>query len=308
MTQNRQENRRKEILAYETLWALENHKESWIKESALKKWFKSCTPSETLDEMPQQNGLFSSTNSDEIKSEVEQFLDQSNDGSSTTFSVVVNKDSRYPKNLKNEYPIGLFYYKGDLDILGTSCVSIVGARKASQDGLENARHLAKALTAENYTIVSGLAAGIDTAAHWSAIENEGKTIGVIGTPIDQYYPKENRALQDKIAEKFLLISQVPFYKFAHENFNFRRFHFLRRNKIMASISKATIIAEASGSSGSLDQAKECLRQKKKLFILDSCFKNPENKWPFDYEKRGAIRVRETAEILGNIQGVSDEMA
>ena len=308
MTQNRQENRWKEILAYETLWALENHKESWIKESALKKWFKSCTPSETLDEMPQQNGLFSSTNSDEIKSEVEQFLDQSSDGSSTTFSVVVNKDSRYPKNLKNEYPIGLFYYKGDLDILGTSCVSIVGARKASQDGLENARHLAKALTAENYTIVSGLAAGIDTAAHWSAIENEGKTIGVVGTPIDQYYPKENRALQDKIAENFLLISQVPFYKFAHENFNFRRFHFLRRNKVMASISKATIIAEASGSSGSLDQAKECLRQKKKLFILDSCFKNPENKWPFDYEKKGAIRVRETAEILNNIQDVSDEMA
>ena len=296
------------MLAYETLWALENHKESWIKESALKKWFKSCTPSEALDEMPQQNGLFSSTNSDEIKSEVEQFLDQSSDGSSTTFSVVVNKDSRYPKNLKNEYPIGLFYYKGDLDILGTSCVSIVGARKASQNGLENARHLAKALTAENYTIVSGLAAGIDTAAHWSAIENEGKTIGVVGTPIDQYYPKENRALQDKIAEKFLLISQVPFYKFAHENFNFRRFHFLRRNKVMASISKATIIAEASGSSGSLDQAKECIRQKKKLFILDSCFKNPENKWPFDYEKKGAIRVRETAEILDNIQGVGDEMA
>lgn len=77
---------------------------------------------------------------------------------------------------------------------------------------------------------------------------------------------------------------------------------------MASISKATIIAEASGSSGSLDQAKECIRQKKKLFILDSCFKNPENKWPFDYEKKGAIRVRETAEILDNIQGVGDEMA
>ena len=308
MTQNRQEDRWKEVLAYETLWALENHKERRIKESALKKWFKSRTPSETLDEMPKQNDLFGSANGDEIKSEVEQFLDQSIDGSSTAFSVVVNKDSQYPKNLKNEYPIGLFYYKGDLDILGTSCVSIVGARKASQDGIENARRIAKALTAENYTIVSGLATGIDTAAHWSAIENEGKTIGVIGTPIDQYYPKENRALQDKIAENFLLISQVPFYKFAHENFNFRRFHFLRRNKVMASISRATIIVEASGSSGSLDQAKECLKQKKKLFILDSCFKNPENKWPFAYEKKGAIRVRETAEILNNLQGVNDEMA
>lgn len=296
------------MLAYEILWAFVNHKERGIKESTLKKWFKSCTPSETLDaldEMPKQNDLLSSANGDEIKSEVEQFLAQSSDGGSATFSVVVNKNSWYPKNLKDEYPIGLFYCKGDLHILGTSCVSIVGARKASPDGIKSAWHLAKALTDENYTIVSGLAMGIDTAAHRSAIKNEGKTIGVIGTPINQCYPTENRALQDKIAENFLLISQVPFYKFAHENFKLRRFHFFRRNKIMASISKATIVVEASDSSGSLVQAKECLRQNKKLFILDSCFRNPENEWPFDYEKKGAIRVRETAEILNNIQGASD---
>ncbi|MCZ0932026.1 MAG: DNA-processing protein DprA [Oligoflexia bacterium] len=124
-----------------------------------------------------------------------------------------------------------------------------------------------------------------------------KTIGVIGTPINDYYPEENKELQDEIAENFLLISQVPFYKYATELFPHRKFHFPRRNKIMASISEATVIVEAGDTSGSLIQVRECFNQGKKLFILDSCFQNPKIKWPAKHEEKGAIRVKSTKDIL-----------
>ena len=154
----------------------------------------------------------------------------------------------------------------------------------------------------DFTIVSGLAEGIDTAAHQSTIANEGLTIGVLGTPINEYYPLENRRLQNQIAKDFLLISQVPFYKYANESFKHRSYHFPRRNMIMASISKATVIVEASDTSGSLIQARKCLQQNKKLFIMDSCFNNSKINWPRSYEKKGAIRVKNTSDILDNFDG------
>ena len=270
----------------------------------LREFFNRYTPSETLKEISQskQLDLFASKNSyDEIKDKIDYFLKTSLSEELNTFSIVVNKNFQCPKNLINNYPIGLFYYKGNLDILGTRCVSIIGARKASPAGLKKAQKVARELTAEKFTIVSGLAKGIDTAAHKSAIESKGNTIGVIGTPINEYYPKENKELQDKIAKNFLLISQVPFYRYANEPFKNRAYHFPRRNMIMASISEATIIIEASDISGSLIQARECLNQKKKLFILDSCFNNLKIKWPASYEKKGAIRVKSTLDILKHLQ-------
>ena len=290
---------RKEMLAYETLWAIRD-----IKEKTLREFFNRYTPSETLKEISRskQLNLFASKNShNEIKNKVDSFLKTSLSEELNTFSIVVNKNFQYPKNLINNYPIGLFYYKGNLDILGTRCISIVGTRKASPDGLEKAQKIAKELIAEKFTIVSGLAKGIDTAAHTSAIESKGNTIGVIGTPINEYYPKENKELQDMIAKKFLLISQVPFYRYANEPFKNRAYHFPRRNMTMASISEATIIVEASDTSGSLIQAKECLKQKKKLFILDSCFDDLKKKFISSEKKEEAIRVKNTLDILKHLQ-------
>ena len=287
------------MFAYETLWAMEN-----IKEKTLKEMFKQYTPSETLEKLFNQSGqqeLFASEqSSNKIQEEVNKFLEDSLWSKCLAFSIMVNKSIQYPKSLKYDYPIGLFYYKGDLGILDTKCISIVGARKASSKGILRAKQLVKELTAESFTIVSGLAQGIDTAAHQSAIENKGLTIGVIGTPINEYYPKENKKLQDEIAKDFLLISQVPFYKYAHEPFKQRTYHFPRRNMIMASISNATVIVEASDISGSLIQARECLRQNKKIFILDSCFDNTKIKWPHIFEKKGAIKVKDISDILDNI--------
>ena len=288
-----------EMSAYETLWAMEG-----IKESRLKELFKEYIPSEALKRVGQyeQREFFPAEQSfEKIQDKVNKFLKDSLGDKLSTFSIVINKSVQYPENLINDYPIGLFYYRGNLDILGLRCISIVGARTPSPAGISKAKRLAKELTAEDFVIVSGLATGIDTVAHQSAIENNGLTIGVIGTPIDKYYPLENKLLQDKIARDFLLISQVPFYKYAHEPFKHQTYHFPRRNKTMASISEATVIVEASDTSGTLVQARECLKQNKKLFIMDSCFENKKIKWPSSYERKGAVRIKNASDILKHLQ-------
>ena len=287
----------KEMFAYETLWAMEG-----IKEKPLKQMFEKYTPLETLERISnQQEGLFDTIKStSEIQKKVNKFLEDSLGKRRLSFSIAVNKSIQYPKHLKSDYPVGLFYYKGNLGVLETNCISIVGARKASPLGLSKTKELVKELCSKDFTIVSGLAQGIDTVAHQSAIENNGLTIGVIGTPINKYYPLENKQLQDEIAKNFLLISQVPFYKYATEPFKHHSYHFPRRNMTMASISQATVIMEASDTSGSLVQARECLKQNKKLFIMDSCFNNTKTTWPKTYEKKGAIRVKNISDILDNI--------
>ncbi len=286
----------KEMLAYETLWAIHD-----IKEKMLRELFSNHIPSKALLEVSSAQADFfepeKSLNETENKVSVfleEQSLDQNH------FSFIVNKNFQCPEVLMKEYPVGLFYYKGDLSFLETRLISIVGSRKPSKEGITRAQNLAKGLVEENFTIVSGLAEGIDASAHKSAIENNGRTIGIIGTPINEYYPKSNKKLQEEIEKNHLLISQVPFYRYANEPFSSRKFHFPRRNKLMASISEATIVVEASDTSGSHSQARECLKQKKKLFILDSCFNNEKIKWPKKYLEKGAIRVKELSDILENI--------
>ena len=290
----------KEMSAYETLWAMEG-----LKEKPLKEMFEKHTPFETLEKISnqkeQQKELFDTIKStSEIQEKVNKFLEDSFGKQRLSFSIAVNKSIQYPKHLKRDYPVGLFYYKGNLGVLETRCISIVGARKASSLGISKTKELVKELSSKEFTIVSGLAQGIDTVAHQSAIENNGLTIGVIGTPINKCYPLENKQLQDEIAKDFLLISQVPFYKYATEPFKHHSYHFPRRNMTMASISEATVIMEASDTSGSLVQARECLKQNKKLFIMDSCFNNTEITWPKTYEKKGAIKVRSISDILDNI--------
>ena len=178
-------------------------------------------------------------------------------------------------------------------------ISIVGARKASQNGLKRATRLARELTKEGYVIVSGLAQGIDTAAMSSTLDNYGHLIGVVGTPINQYYPSNNKPLQDEISKNHLLVSHIPFYKYSYQSFDTKKFYFPQRNTVMAAISNATVIVEASDTSGSLTQARKCLEMGRKLFILDSCF-DSKIKWPHTFEKRGAIRVKRTKDILDNL--------
>jgi DNA processing protein len=195
-------------------------------------------------------------------------------------------------------PIELIYYRGWWDLASSpKSVAVVGTRNISEEGVRRTRKLVKLLVDNDYTIVSGLARGVDTVAHETAIAVGGRTIAVIGTPLTEYYPKENRALQDKIANEFLLVSQVPVLRYAEQDYRSNRSFFPERNKTMSALTDATIIVEAGETSGTLIQARAAIEQKRKLFILDSCFLNPALTWPAKFAERGAIRVRILEDIL-----------
>ncbi|WP_244636061.1 DNA-processing protein DprA [Bradyrhizobium huanghuaihaiense] len=165
------------------------------------------------------------------------------------------------------------FYAGDLDILDSPCVSIVGTREVSENGWKRASKLARQLAENHVTVVSGLAKGVDTAALSSAIESDGRVAAVIGTPLNKAYPAENAALQTVIYKHHLLLS--PF----EEGERVFRSNFPVRNRVMAAISDATVIIEASDTSGTLHQAAECLRLGRWLFIAKSVLDDPTLTWP-----------------------------
>jgi DNA processing protein len=213
------------------------------------------------------------------------------------FGVRVNHAGDYPVRLRDaRHPVELLYYQGAWELTETRSVAVVGTRKPTDDGIERAERLARELVKRKFTVVSGLAAGIDTAAHKAAIGAGGSTIAVIGTPLGSYYPRENRELQDQIAQDFLLISQVPVLRYRRAPVPQNRFFFLERNVTMSALTEATIIVEASETSGTLTQARAAFYQGRKLFILNSCFEREDLTWPARFETQGAIRVREPDDI------------
>ena len=183
----------------------------------------------------------------------------------------------------------------------TRSVAVVGARKPSGDGLARTRRLVRALVADGFTIVSGLAAGVDTMAHNTALEEDGRTIAVLGTPLSHAYPKENSGLQRYLAEHFLVISQVPLKRYESQDFRRNRFFFPERNVTMSALTEATLIVEAGETSGTLVQARAALRQRRKLFILDSCFRNPKLTWPSRFADKGAIRVTDYDDVRRHLR-------
>ena len=213
------------------------------------------------------------------------------------FGICVNGTVDYLKNLRDaKHPIELLYFQGAWDIASSPSVAVVGTRKPTEDGKRRTRKLVKLLVNDKFTITSGLAEGIDTEAHKAALEAGGWTMAVIGTPLTENYPKKNKALQDIISKYFLLISQVPFVRYSNQTPHYNKWFFPERNKLMSAITKATIIVEAGETSGTLVQARAALEQGRKLFILDSCFKNSSITWPEKYLRKGAIRVKEYDDI------------
>ena len=153
---------------------------------------------------------------------------------------------------------------GDVSLLRSGRrVAVVGSRKAAPDDLDRARHLVNKLVSHCVTVVSGLAAGIDTVAHRTALAMGGSTIAVLGTSLDQTYPKSNIELQQRIIASDLAISQFSFGS------GVRRENFVLRNRTMALICDATIIVAASETSGTQHQGWEAIRLGRPLFFLDS---------------------------------------
>lgn len=188
------------------------------------------------------------------------------------------------------------YAQGDIQILKQGPrVAIVGSRQASASGLGRAATLARRLVAEGVTIVSGLALGIDAAAHQAAIDAGGRTIGVLGTPLDRFSPPQNRSLQERIGREHLLISQFPPGATTH------RGAFPMRNRTMALLSHATVIVEAAEKSGTMHQGWEALRLGRELF-LDESLLSSGFEWPKEMQQYGArvftdATIEELLELL-----------
>jgi len=185
------------------------------------------------------------------------------------------------------------YITGDIGLCRNCArVSVIGTREVSPAGLKRTQDLVRMLVDRGAVIVSGLARGVDTCAHRTAIDAGGRTIAVIGTPLDQFYPKENADLQRTIMAKHLVISQFP------EGAPAERKNFAIRNRTMALVSHATVIVEAGESSGTLHQGWEALRLGRPLFLLESLVKRPELKWPREMIGYGAeVLTRGNIDVL-----------
>jgi DNA processing protein len=175
-------------------------------------------------------------------------------------------------------------------------VAVIGTRLPSAQAEARAIRLVRHLVDDGFTVVSGLAKGIDTVVHHAAIESGGRTIAVIGTPLSVRYPRENARLQNMLARDFLLISQIPVLRYTRPNLTENKTFFPERNITMSALTEATVIVEAGETSGTLIQARHALKQKKRLFILESNFHNPSLTWPHRFEQLGAIRVRDYGDI------------
>jgi DNA processing protein len=280
---------RRELGAYEALW---------LEQGAT---FKTIADKFAKDPTALPSDFVTPSKADECAREAIGILNKSG---VKHFGVRIHHAGDYPLQLRDaRHPVELLYFQGFWELTETRCIAIVGSREASPEGQQRARQLARDLTArkrqdgkDDFTIVSGLAAGIDRAAHTSAIENGGRTIAVIGTPIGQYYPKEHRELQNRIADEYLVISQVPLLRYARQAPPQNRLFFPERNVTMSALTEATIIVEAGETSGTLTQARAALHQGRKLFILDSCFNRSDLTWPAKYHAQGAIRVRSMDDI------------
>jgi DNA processing protein len=192
-------------------------------------------------------------------------------------------------------PRGHIYYAGDLGLLSRPAVSIVGTREVSTEGRQRAAKLARELVKAGVVVVSGLARGVDEAALSAAIDAGGSVIAVIGTPLDKAYPIENAALQETIYQEHLLLSP-----FATGETVFRS-NFPKRNRVMAAISDATVIVEASDTSGTLHQAAECQRLKRWLFIMRAVAQDETLKWPARFVGQPRVGVlSRTEDILAQL--------
>jgi DNA processing protein len=189
----------------------------------------------------------------------------------------------------------VLFLAGNRELLSPEMVrvSIVGSRTASDEGLRRARRLARLLAEEQIVVVSGLALGIDTAAHEGAIAGGGSTVAVLGSGLDGYYPPQNKALQEQIAREHLVVSQFQ------PGEPPKKHSFPQRNRTMALISDATVIVEAGETSGSLHQGWEALRLARPLFLLESVVDSG-LEWPQKMLGYGARVLCEVQDLMDAI--------
>lgn len=204
-------------------------------------------------------------------------------------------DEAYPSLLREiSSPPLLLYIKGDLSILKKPQIAIVGSRNPTPMGYKTAKEFASFLAGQGLVITSGLAMGIDAASHEGALIN-GKTVAVLGTGIDQTYPKRNNNLADSIVAQGALVSEFPLSTAPCQ------FNFPRRNRIISGLSLGVLVVEAALRSGSLITAKFALEQNREVFAIPGSIHNPLSKGCHYLIKSGAKLVENAEDILIELQ-------
>ena len=208
-------------------------------------------------------------------------------------NVLTIQNKSYPKLLKYiSDPPPVLFTLGNQDILNQDTISLVGTRNASLNGKNFAQFLAKELAENGYTIASGMARGIDKAAHVGALQaQEGNTIAVLGTSVDEIYPEENKNLYAEIKERGCLISEFPF------GTQLNAMNFPRRNRIISGRSLGVIVVEATLKSGSLITAKEALSQGRDVFAVPGSPLDPRSAGPNTLIQDGATLVTKAWDII-----------
>ncbi|MES1942618.1 DNA protecting protein DprA [Salinisphaera sp. PC39] len=209
--------------------------------------------------------------------------------------LITRDDPRYPAALRDSaQPPPWLFALGDTDLLAVPGFAIVGSRNPTPAGLAHARDFGAAMARAGFAVVSGLAAGIDTAAHEGALEADGMTIAVCGTGLDRVYPARNRDLARRIAARGLLVSEfVP-------GTEPRPGHFPRRNRVIAGLCVGTLVVEAARTSGSLITARLALEAGREVFALPGAVDNPLARGCHRLIREGAKLVESSADILEEI--------
>ncbi|MGI8713838.1 MAG: DNA-processing protein DprA [Solirubrobacteraceae bacterium] len=207
-------------------------------------------------------------------------------------------DDAYPPNLREVHDRPpLIFVAGALEPGDDRAIAIIGARRASSEGLRLASNASAEFTRAGYVVVSGLAAGIDTAAHRAALsEPEGRTVAVIGTGLQHSYPPQNAALQTEITERGAVISQ--FWPDSPPS----RDSFPLRNAVMSGLSRGSVVIEASERSGARTQARLALGHARPVFLLSRVLSQP---WAREFSTREDVHVVESAtEVVAVLERAS----
>lgn len=207
-------------------------------------------------------------------------------------------DPEYPDALlQTADPPLLLYLQGRVDLLRTRCIAIVGSRNPTAQGADNARGFAETLGQAGYTIVSGMALGIDAAAHLGALAAGSGTIAVVGTGLDRVYPRGNRDLAHRIVESGLIVSEFPFGTPPLQP------NFPQRNRIIAGLSLGTLVVEAALQSGSLITAAQAADANREVFAIPGSIHSPQARGCHALIKQGAKLVESAQDVLDELGGL-----
>ena len=190
----------------------------------------------------------------------------------------------------------LLYFKGTLTEADNRAMAVVGTRRATSYGKMIAGEMTRALVQYGFTIVSGLARGIDAMAHQSALESGGRTIAVLATGIDQVYPAEHRDLADAISRQGTLITELPIGSPPE------RGHFIPRNRIISGLARGVLVVEAAEKSGALKTADVALDQGREVFAIPGNASSPVSRGTNILIRNGAKMTLDVSDILNEIDG------